>query len=277
MITTPVICWYDFVSEIFFRIDIVYCKSLKNNNFSIMIDQNAPTAKYYDKAYGFKYRDHLPKELKFIKKYLKQNSKILDIGCGTGRHAISIFEEGFDISGFDISKAMLTELSKKNPNIEVILGNFLDFDFEGKKFDVLLCFWNSIAEIAKDIDALHKFFAQSRDILNNNGKLILNFDDATNLDPNNFSYTDSFFDGENKVKISWIVDSYNPNTKTTQTYEKIEITNIDTNITKSVDSQITQKWWTKEEITKISGSYNFVFQDHKLYGSDECYLVIESS
>ena len=39
-------------------------------------------------------------------------SRMLDIGCGKGRHAQAIAEKGFDVTGIDISPAMIEEAGK---------------------------------------------------------------------------------------------------------------------------------------------------------------------
>lgn len=41
-----------------------------------------------------------------------QHARILDIGCGTGRHAIEFSRRGFTVTGFDFSPAMLDEARK---------------------------------------------------------------------------------------------------------------------------------------------------------------------
>lgn len=39
-------------------------------------------------------------------------SRMMDIGCGKGRHALAIAEKGFDVTGIDISPAMIEEAGK---------------------------------------------------------------------------------------------------------------------------------------------------------------------
>jgi cyclopropane fatty-acyl-phospholipid synthase-like methyltransferase len=51
--------------------------------------------------------DFLIDELK-----LRKGSRILDIGCGTGRHAVELARHGFRITGVGISSGMLEEARK---------------------------------------------------------------------------------------------------------------------------------------------------------------------
>ncbi|HLK13406.1 MAG TPA: class I SAM-dependent methyltransferase [Fimbriimonadaceae bacterium] len=44
---------------------------------------------------------------------LPQYARILDIGCGTGRHAIEFALRGFDVTGLDFSPAMLAEARRE--------------------------------------------------------------------------------------------------------------------------------------------------------------------
>lgn len=44
---------------------------------------------------------------------LPRGARVLDMGCGTGRHAIGLAAAGFDVTGVDISKGMLDEARRK--------------------------------------------------------------------------------------------------------------------------------------------------------------------
>jgi 2-polyprenyl-3-methyl-5-hydroxy-6-metoxy-1,4-benzoquinol methylase len=52
--------------------------------------------------------DFLEKEINYNKE-----SKIIDIGCGTGRHSIELSKRGYDITGIDLSEAMLQRAREK--------------------------------------------------------------------------------------------------------------------------------------------------------------------
>ena len=47
-----------------------------------------------------------------VEKLLKKGSKVLDAGCGTGRHAVYLAEKGFEVHAFDMDKAAV-ETAKK--------------------------------------------------------------------------------------------------------------------------------------------------------------------
>lgn len=54
------------------------------------------------------------KEAEFLVEELRlpEGSSILDVGCGTGRHAVALAERGYRVTGVDISRGMLAEAAK---------------------------------------------------------------------------------------------------------------------------------------------------------------------
>lgn len=71
------------------------------------------------------YTQNTEKEVEFlIKKFIENNTKsVLDVGCGTGRHAVSLAKAGFQITGIDLSGGLLQQARKKAE----ILGVSVDF------------------------------------------------------------------------------------------------------------------------------------------------------
>ena len=67
---------------------------------------------------------------------------ILDLGCGTGNHALILAKRGYKVTGVDISENMLTlarrKAAKAGLNIELIKGDITRLDL-GKKFDAVIC------------------------------------------------------------------------------------------------------------------------------------------
>ncbi|MCC4783968.1 class I SAM-dependent methyltransferase [Vibrio splendidus] len=82
------------------------------------------------------------KEVDFILNLIGESSplKILDIGCGFGRHSIKLAEHGHDVIGVDINKSLIKnaiESSKNISNLEFFCTNALEMDFDFK-FDLVL-------------------------------------------------------------------------------------------------------------------------------------------
>lgn len=83
--------------------------------------------------------DFIEKELDFNKEL-----KIIDIGCGTGRHSIELSKRGYSMTGIDLSESLLQKAREKAKQSGLQI-NFLKHDarnlpFE-KQFDVaiMLC------------------------------------------------------------------------------------------------------------------------------------------
>ena len=55
-------------------------------------------------------------ECDFIEQEISHNKsiKILDIGCGTGRHAIELSERGYSVKGLDLSQSQIDRAIEKS-------------------------------------------------------------------------------------------------------------------------------------------------------------------
>jgi 2-polyprenyl-3-methyl-5-hydroxy-6-metoxy-1,4-benzoquinol methylase len=72
--------------------------------------------------------DFIEKELNF-----KHSLTILDIGCGTGRHAIELARRGFSVTGIDLSDSMLTQARENAIHVNVRVS-FLKMDARALRF-----------------------------------------------------------------------------------------------------------------------------------------------
>ena len=102
----------------------------------------------YDDAYADKYDNIWGKnpvwnaELKFhlqtIEQLQKPAGRWLDVGCGTGL-LLSKFPE-YDRMGLDLSKAMLRQARKSNPDVQFVHQNMADENIElERRFDLVTC------------------------------------------------------------------------------------------------------------------------------------------
>lgn len=71
----------------------------------------------------------------------EKSAKILDLGAGTGRYAISLAHEGFDVTAVELVKKNLDVMNSKHEHIKIWPGNALDLHFlEDETFDITIIF-----------------------------------------------------------------------------------------------------------------------------------------
>jgi SAM-dependent methyltransferase len=72
-------------------------------------------------------------------------SKILDIGCGTGHHVSSLGSKGLDVLGIDISPSMIKKAKNNFPDYKFTVGDALNNHlFESNSFTHILCMYFTI-------------------------------------------------------------------------------------------------------------------------------------
>ncbi len=75
--------------------------------------------KYYNKFNEDKRLDSRHGQVEFfvtmehIKKFLKNGAKIADIGAGTGKYSLALFDMGYDVTAVELVKKNLSVLKKK--------------------------------------------------------------------------------------------------------------------------------------------------------------------
>lgn len=74
-------------------------------------------------------------EFLFLKNYIKENDRILDIGCGNGRLIEILKDKKVFYIGIDNSKAMLKIARKKYPSYQFLLADALSLPFPDNSFD----------------------------------------------------------------------------------------------------------------------------------------------
>ena len=106
-------------------------------------------------------RDNLTDDIKFYIDYAKKPGvkNILELGCGTGRVAIPLAKEGFNVTGLDLSKEMLDVFRQKLDNlddnvknkVELIHESMAYFDLN-KKFDLIVAPFRAFQCLTDDKD-----------------------------------------------------------------------------------------------------------------------------
>lgn len=104
-------------------------------------------ARYYDLLNKDKnYFTETEYVLALIKKYsVNKTHNILDIGCGTGKHANLIASKGYKVTGIDRSADMINIANtNKSEGSEFFIGDAVNFDLQ-KKFDVIISLFHVVS------------------------------------------------------------------------------------------------------------------------------------
>jgi len=115
--------------------------------------------------------DFIEKELGFDK-----TLRILDVGCGTGRHSIELVKRGYSVVGADLSEAQLSRAKEKAAteklSIPFLLRDARELGFESK-FDVALILCEGAFPLLETDQENYRVLQSVSQALKPRGKLIL--------------------------------------------------------------------------------------------------------
>ncbi|OGU56179.1 MAG: SAM-dependent methyltransferase [Ignavibacteria bacterium GWF2_33_9] len=199
--------------------------------------------------------DFLEREFNFDK-----SMKILDIGCGTGRHSIELTKRGYNITGIDLSESQLARAREKAKaeNLEI---NFLQGDARNLPFDseydgaIMLCEGGfSLMETDEMNFEILKSAAKS---LKKGSKFI--FTTLNALFPL-FHSVKEFMDENNKEKTTYRSNSFD-----LMTFRDNNITDIEDDDGNMRSLDCNERYYVPSEITWLLRSLGFRSVD--IFGS----------
>lgn len=95
-------------------------------------------------------RERTEKEIRYLRAVLGplDGLRVLDLGCGTGRHAVALAEAGAVVTGIDIASEHASALA---PAVRFLVGDLLlDSSWPDEEFDAIVCIqslgWGSEAD-----------------------------------------------------------------------------------------------------------------------------------
>ena len=101
--------------------------------------------------------------------------KIIDIGCGTGRHAIELTKRGYSVTGIDLSESQLTRAREKAKDAGVEIDfqrhDARNLPFEGE-FDLAIMLCEGGFSLMETDEMNFDILKNATKTLKNNGKLI---------------------------------------------------------------------------------------------------------
>jgi len=120
--------------------------------------------KQYSKYYNLLYKDkNYLEEANYIdqliKKYAPDSKTLLDIGCGTGKHAALMADKGYKTHGIDLSETMLAEAEKSfGDKVAFSQGDIRDFKIDSS-FDVITSLFHVMSYQTQNVDLYNSFNA----------------------------------------------------------------------------------------------------------------------
>ena len=135
-------------------------------------------SQYYDLLYSDK---NYSEEVEYIDKLIKLGtsdaSSILDMGCGTGKHAELLCDKGYIVHGIDLSESMfkIAETRRKGKEERLSFGcsNIQDLHLN-RELDVVVSLFH-VMSYQNSNEELIKAFEVAKKHLNNNGLFIFDF------------------------------------------------------------------------------------------------------
>lgn len=116
-------------------------------------------------------------EVDFIEKELNHNKTktVLDVGCGTGRHAVELARRGYTVTGIDLSNDMLNKARAKaqemSLTIDFLKKDARKFNFNGQ-FDMAIMLCEGAFPLMETDEMNFQILKNIYDSLKENGKLI---------------------------------------------------------------------------------------------------------
>jgi SAM-dependent methyltransferase len=105
--------------------------------------------------------------LHLVSKYIDNNSRIVELGCGLGRVLKHYHHQGIHIEGLEYDKYCVDKLQQENSAYRVIEGNIISLPYADKSFTIAMAF-GVLGHLEKDMD---KAFSEVNRILEPDGIL----------------------------------------------------------------------------------------------------------
>jgi len=142
---------------------------------TLLVHCNKAEDEVYDLDYFFRSYDEMPETEKVALDLVK--GKTLDVGAGTGVHALALQQKNVNVTAIDVSEHAIN-LAKKEGVKNAVCANF--YELSGEKFDTLLFLMNGIG-LVENLDGFDEFFAKCDELLEPDGQIIFDSSDLIYL------------------------------------------------------------------------------------------------
>jgi SAM-dependent methyltransferase len=135
-------------------------------------------APFYDAVQGDR-ADHSAYIRSLMEQHHPQAKTVLELACGTGS-VLKQLEQSYDVSGVDLSEAMLAVAARKLPDARLVLGDMTSVEL-GETFDVVLCVFDSINHLLR-FEEWEAVFERAHAHLNDGGIFLFDVNTEAQLE-----------------------------------------------------------------------------------------------
>jgi SAM-dependent methyltransferase len=150
-----------------------------------MKDEYGLEAKFYDKIWG---RYDYNADVEFLGKLFREHDcrSVIDVGCGTGNHALRLSRMGYEVTGVDLSSTMLRIARNKDKGgkIRFAQGDMKALDIitpKRERFDAAISLGLVSSHLYTDRE-VRAFLNSLLKILKKNGLFVLSARNAAKID-----------------------------------------------------------------------------------------------
>jgi SAM-dependent methyltransferase len=87
------------------------------------------------------------REIAFLRRHLAAGARVLDLCCGTGRHAAPLSDAGFRIVGLDRDASALRDARSWAPAADFVRADMRQLPLETGSVDAAICMWQSFGHL----------------------------------------------------------------------------------------------------------------------------------
>lgn len=225
----------------------------------------------YSKYYNLLYQDKdYSKESDYIQsllqKFVPQAKKILELGCGTGKHAKLLNKKGYEVFGIDLSQKMINQA--KSLDVNCSIGDVRSFRVK-QKFDAVLSLFH-VASYQTSNKDISDFFETASYHLTPKGILIFDvwYKDAVlaQLPEKRIKKLEN-----DEIEVTrYCIPEHIQEQSLVKVHYKIEITDKKSNQKEIIEECHPMRYFSKEEIDSLAELFgiSIIAQEEWLTGKN---------
>ena len=111
---------------------------------------------------------------------LGPGTRVLDVGCGSGRHLAEMRRVGYRATGLDLSPSMIEAARAALPDCRLVQADMRNIPFRDASFDVVTSYFTSFGYFDDEDDDL-RVLSEARRLLESGGWYLLDFLNAAEV------------------------------------------------------------------------------------------------